>query len=868
MVLRRKVLAAIIVTLSVLTVLFYGLARVSVLQGFAQVEADLARQNIDRVVLGLNSEIDSLNKDCIDYAYWIDTYNFIEDKNRQYLEENYDPDATTIHVDLVLIIDNQGNQVFEQTLLDPDPALRNKPIVVAGDPTVYAQLRQLAFKYSGRAGVVKLNDRFWIVSFQPIFKGSNTTLPSRGYLIFANPIESKILPKIQETTKLDVSFLPIEESDTLSSTEELGNVTSGEAVNVSVNYPNDQLVNSGADYIGLTNQPVIHLHVNSERSIYKQGMASLWYMIWGALAVGLLTSLLGYAIFEMLVMQPVMRLESNVRAIADAGDLSERIETEGSGEFFVLANNINNMLDGLEQAQRSLLESEERFRMMVESAPEAIVVVDTYSGHCVEVNEKALHLFGYQNREEFFQRSVYDLLSPVTSASDSSDAYVKRQAERALSGVTVEFETTIQCADQNVFPCEVRFVRFPGEERRLLRATVTDISERKQSEDRVLQAQKLESLGLLAGGVAHDFNNLLTGMMGQTSLALRKLPDDSPARNHISKAMSSAERASIMTRQLLAYAGRGTVHFELIDLNKLVDETTLLLETALPKHIKLSTDLAKDLSGMEADLGQLQQVVMNLVINAAEAIPEEKAGKISIATMVETLHEGVDYQIIGGQRAIPGKYVCLQVTDNGTGIDKATLQRIFDPFFTTKPTGNGLGLAATLGVVRRHNGLLQVHSQVGQGTEFRLFFPAKDRPVLEGPIVTLPKDSEVSGIVLVIDDEQPVRETVRDILESSGIFVIDAENGRRGIDHFTRYHDEIDVVIIDMQMPLLNGTDTLKALREIQPDVKVILSSGYSESEPARNLLRNEHTLFLPKPYDSENLLGKVYQLIKFWPPQ
>jgi CheY-like chemotaxis protein len=254
---------------------------------------------------------------------------------------------------------------------------------------------------------------------------------------------------------------------------------------------------------------------------------------------------------------------------------------------------------------------------------------------------------------------------------------------------------------------------------------------------------------------------------------------------------------------------------------------------------------------------------MNLVINAAEAIPAEQAGIITVSTKVETLTESSDYRVVGGQPPVPGKYVCLQVTDNGSGIDPATLQRIFDPFFTTKPTGNGLGLAATLGVVRRHKGVVQVSSEIGRGTEFRLFFPAKDKPIVEAPSVILPADSEVNGIVLVIDDELPIRETVRDILESSGIFVIDAENGRKGIDHFTRHHDEIDVVIIDMQMPLLSGAETLNVLREIQPSVKVILSSGFSENEPTRKLLRNDSTLFLPKPYDSESLLGKVYQLIK-----
>lgn len=867
MVLRRKVLAAIIITLAVLTVLLYGLAQVSVLKGFARVEEDLARQNIERVALALNNAIDFLNSNCLDYAHWSETYAFVETNDPQYILNNYGPNDTTPHVDLVIIVNNAGNVIFKQTLVHPDPLSFSENVAVVGAPATYDQLVKLAFQYGGKAGVVEVDGEYWIASFQPIFDGVNSDKPSPGYLIFANRLAEEIIPNIQQVTQLDVTFLPIESTSDHSATFDSAIAgVPGKVLNFGIQYP-DNKINSSADYIGLTGQPIINLQVSADRKIYEQGMTSLLYMIWGALAVGLLTSLLGFAIFELLVMKPVMRLDRRVRAIADEGTLDERIEIEGTGEFNTLATTINNMLDGLAQAQRSLRNSEERFRMMVENAPEAIAVIDAVSGRCVEVNDKALHLFGYNSRDEFFQRSVFDLLDKkttnVTTAAKSGSS-VKEQAERALAGTTVEFEGTIQHADGHEIPCDVRFVRFPGEEQHLLRATVTDISERKQSEHRLLQAQKLESLGLLAGGVAHDFNNLLTGMMGQTSLALRKLPAESPARNHIAKAMSSAERASIMTRQLLAYAGRGTIHFELIELSRLVDETAVLLETALPKHIQLKIQHSKDLPGMEADLGQLQQVVMNLVINAAEAIPAEQAGEITVTTQVESIEQGKNYRFVGGQPPPPGKYVCLRVTDNGSGMDESTLQRIFDPFFTTKPTGNGLGLAATLGVVRRHHGYVQVSSQVGQGTEFRLFFPAKNKPISAEPSVTLPTESEVNGIVLIIDDEQPVRETVRDILESSGIFVIDAENGRRGIEHFTRYHDEIDVVIIDMQMPLLNGAETLHALRQIQPTVKVILSSGFNESEPARNLLRNNHTLFLPKPYDSESLLGKVYQLITF----
>jgi PAS domain S-box-containing protein len=393
-------------------------------------------------------------------------------------------------------------------------------------------------------------------------------------------------------------------------------------------------------------------------------------------------------------------------------------------------------------------------------------------------------------------------------------------------------------------------------------STTRDITERKQAEEALRQAQKMESLGILAGGVAHDFNNLLTAMMAQTSLALNKLSVEHPARPNVEKATTATQRAADLTRQLLAYSGRG--HFEVhpIHLNTLIQENLHLFEVAVPKNVQLCSELSDALPLIDADAGQMQQVIMNLIINAAEAM-EDRPGSVIVKTGAYAISsKDKPLRLYMGKPLSPGRYATLEVHDNGCGMDEATLSRIFDPFFTTKFTGRGLGLAAVLGIVRGHRGGLQVQSVVNQGTIFRLFFPASAAASRPSAGDNNHAASKPEGVILVIDDEDPVREAVIDILEHEGLQVISAPDGRAGIALYEKRQGAVQLVILDLSMPGLSGQETFARLRQINPALPILLSSGYSQVEASRRFADLGVIGFLQKPYGASQLLATIQQYL------
>lgn len=388
--------------------------------------------------------------------------------------------------------------------------------------------------------------------------------------------------------------------------------------------------------------------------------------------------------------------------------------------------------------------------------------------------------------------------------------------------------------------------------------TISAALERRQAESALRQSQKLESIGLLAGGIAHDFNNLLTAMLGQTSLARARLADDAPERRHIEKAIQSAERAADLTRQLLAYAGKGQFEIQPLDLNGLVQENIGLLTTALPPRATLSLDLAPGLATVEADRGQMQQVVMNLVLNAIESL-QESAGTIRISTFHRMGSELAADLSYGDPPGPDQAYVGFAVGDDGVGMTPETVNRIFDPFFSTKTDGRGLGLSATLGIVKTHGGLLHVTSDPGEGSEFTLYFPASD----QAPAATRSDDRptpKMNGVILLIDDEEPVREAVTEMLDMLGVEVLTAENGRIGLELFQTHRERIQGVVLDMHMPVMNGLETFQAIKEIAPETRVVLSSGYSEMEANRRFTGQGLTGFLQKPFNFDRLRDAIQE--------
>ncbi len=382
-------------------------------------------------------------------------------------------------------------------------------------------------------------------------------------------------------------------------------------------------------------------------------------------------------------------------------------------------------------------------------------------------------------------------------------------------------------------------------------------ADRERLEAQVQHAQKLESLGVLAGGIAHDFNNLLVGILGNAGLALLELGPDSPARARLEEIEASAQRAADLTRQMLAYAGRGQLVWGRVDITALVEEMATLLARVISKKARLTLSLANRLPAVTGDATQLRQIVMNLITNASDALGDQ-VGTIAVSTgVVEADRARLSAMYLDDQRR-PGRYVVVEVSDTGAGMSPDVRARIFDPFFTTKVAGRGLGLAAVLGIIRGHKGGIEVDSEPGKGSTFRVLLP--EAPGAEAaaaaPTPSAPGTHAPGQRVLIVDDEESVRSVARAVLERAGFTVLEAESGEQAL-ALVQEGTQPDVLLLDMTMPGMDGTSTLEAVRRVLPDMKAVFSSGFSQPATASAGLRSG-TAFIQKPYRPADLVAAI----------
>ncbi|MDQ2901417.1 MAG: response regulator, partial [Acidobacteriota bacterium] len=391
--------------------------------------------------------------------------------------------------------------------------------------------------------------------------------------------------------------------------------------------------------------------------------------------------------------------------------------------------------------------------------------------------------------------------------------------------------------------------------------TCTDIEDQKRQDEAMLQKQKLESLGVMAGGIAHDFNNLLTGILGNASLLASTSNEED--RELAGQIVNASERAADLTRQMLAYSGKGRFVLRSLDISEQVREIQVLIKPMIGNSVEVRLELQERLPRVAADSGQMQQLIMNLLINAAEAMGGEPGVAIVKTSALEIDDAFVERTLSPGAIA-PGRYVCLEIRDTGSGMSEETKTKMFDPFFTTKFTGRGLGLAAVSGIVRGHKGALTVDSSPGQGTIFRVFLPAvQDAGVPVKPEPANPRNLRVQGTILLVDDEEAVRKVGRVSLERHGYRVIVAHEGNEAVSIFRAMKDHVALIVLDTTMPVMNGEQALTQLREIRPDIPVIVSSGYNEVEVVGRFAKQGITGFVQKPYSASRLVEEVRSILE-----
>jgi len=488
-------------------------------------------------------------------------------------------------------------------------------------------------------------------------------------------------------------------------------------------------------------------------------------------------------------------------------------------------------------------------------------------GMVLDANPAFCRQIGY-GRQELLHRHV-------SLFSQDSRETIESNLARLLAGEVLEHDVINVSKDGSLRYYELRetAITLPEGGCGIL-ALSNDITQRNRTEKEklelqghLLHAEKLKSLGLMAGGIAHDFNNMLTAIIGNIELGLLDLGEKSSAGGSFRDAIAVAKRAAHLTRQMLAYSGRGQFTVTDVDLNELISGTTELLKAAISRKASLEFRLAEGLPCVEGDAVQLQQVLMNLVTNASEALGDNPG----LITITSSLGE-YDATTLAAERSgnllAPGRYVALEVSDTGCGMEESVQQRLFDPFFTTKFTGRGLGMSAVLGAVRGHNGGIIVSSTAGQGTTVSVLFPAGASRSLNTrqPAVAPPADRHavwpvLTGTVLVADDEAIMRSMVERLLKRTGLRVLLAADGVEAVNLFKLHAHEITFVLFDLTMHKLDGAKTLAELRRVKPKVKAVLTSGSNAASCHQRSTQEGFVAFIPKPYDAANLIELARQI-------
>jgi two-component system, cell cycle sensor histidine kinase and response regulator CckA len=514
-------------------------------------------------------------------------------------------------------------------------------------------------------------------------------------------------------------------------------------------------------------------------------------------------------------------------------------------------------------AQAALADSEARYRTLVELSPDPVVILQGRG--FAFVNAAFTRLFG------FTQEDVRAGLSFLDMVPEPEQPAARAQYAARLAGEVVPptYRLDVRAKNGRLIPCETsaRLIQFEGKPADLV--FVRDVTVRVEAAEqqrrldaRLQQTQKLESLGLLAGGVAHDFNNLLMGILGNVSLLRQEVPASPTCQDGLDTIETAAQRASELCQQLLAYAGRQPPKTQRIDLGALVAETAKLLVAALPPQVRLVEQLAPQLPTLIADVTQVRQAIMNLITNAADACGDGP-GVITVRTgFTECSAEFLAEHGVGSD-AVPGGYAYVEVADTGAGMPPSTLERAFEPFFTTKASGRGLGLVTVRGCVRAHHAALEVKSTPGEGSRFRLLFPTdatRAQPTREARDEA--PQPAASGLVLVVDDEQLVRNVIAAVVRSEGYDVITAAQGAEALTYFREHQPRIVALVVDMRMPFMSGEEVVRAVRQLSPDMPALLTSGYHDQDLGDLLGQRAPTQFIQKPFTSEILLSSLSSLL------
>jgi PAS domain S-box-containing protein len=851
MTLRTRTVVIVGATLGCFVAVLYFSSGAILLRAFGQIEERRVSDNVQRSINAFNDALFNIDRLLHDWAAWDDTYEFIAkpEEHRKYIESNVGPDTFFIdqRMSAVQYFNSAGELVYGEAF---DHSLGKEvpiPSAIAAQTAPGSLLLRHSSTTSSHKGIVMLPDRIMLVASQPILNSANEG-PIRGTLIFWRVLDEREKEALARVTRLTLDIRRADDP-TLPSDFKAADLRTGI---IEVKPLSAASIGGYALLNDIYGNPALIFRVRMSRDIFLQGKASVQYLLVSLLILGYVIGVVIMILLQRQVIGRLTNLGESLAGIGESADPSERVPVAGRDELADIAMSINGMLAALERAQQQLRESENRFRQVAESAGEWIWEINvegiyTYSSPAVE------KILGYTPEEIVGTKHFYDFFVPADRDKIKREAFAvmtRKEPFRRFMNLNVHRDGRLVILETSGIPLLDEEGNLRG-----YRGADTDITERRELEEELIKHQKLESLGILAGGIAHDFNNILTAVMGYLSLIRSAIKPGDRLLPLVEGSERAALRAKDLTQQLLTFSKGG------VPIKKIISLTVLLRDAAsfatAGSGVQCRFSLSDNLWLVDADEGQISQVVNNLVINAAQAMPQ--GGTISITAANVPAGSEKDLPLKGQD------YVRFSVSDEGIGIPHDYLQKIFDPYFTTKQRGSGLGLATCYSIVRNHDGMLTVQSELGRGSTFYVYLPAATRVAVPA---AAPGGEAITGRgrVLIMDDEDAVREIAGKMLEHIGYEVALARDGDEMLAMYREARENgapFAAVIMDLTISgKMSGKDAIVRLLALDPGAKAIVSSGYA-NDPIMSCYKDYGFLgVVPKPYRIEEIGAELRKVL------
>ena len=836
----------------------FVLSRIVLMRGFAILEEDFAGRDIARASSALANELNTLDQTTSEYGSWDLTYDYARGMRPSYIKTEF-PASTfqQLKISFVVILDAHGRKLFAKGF----DLTHGGEIPIPADLDDHLEpgslLLNLKAAHSKVAGVLDLPGGPALVVSRPIL-ASDSSGPIAGTIVMGRLLDAAEIQHLG-----DLTLAPIE-AQMLSSTALSPDFrTAAAAISKSsrnfIAPLDSQSLAAYQELDDIYGRPALLIRVLLPRTIYEQGHTSLVQFLLLLIAAGFVFGAATLYLLERVVISRIANLTENITQIGTSGDLSARLDVPGHDELAFLGVAINGMLEDLEKSQIERHEGRARLAMMIERMPAVLWTTDKEPRYTSSMGA-GLDSLGVKSGG-LTGKTLADYFETNDPQHPSIAAHW-----RALAGESLTYELHWQ---KRIFESHVRPLRDTDGEIIGVIGVALDITDRKHLADQLRQSQKLQAVGELAGGVAHDFNNLLMVVKGHAEMLLDRLAGASaerqaPARQNVEQIQQAAERAAGLTRQLLAFSRMQVLQPRVLDLNEIVAGMIQMVSRVIGANIELAFLPGANLGRVKADPSQIEQVALNLVVNARDAMPD--GGRLTIET--SNVHLDRDYAT---EHAVvdPGDYVMLTVSDSGIGMDAATQARIFEPFFTTKSQGRGtgLGLATVYGVVKQSGGYVWVYSEVGHGTTFKVYLPMVQAPV-EKKAPEKPESGHEPGTetILFVEDEQSVRELVSEYLTTRGYQVLDAGDGVEALEIASTHKGKIHLLITDVVMPRLSGRELAARLAATRSDLKVLYISGYTDDSVFRHGVLEGGMAFLQKPFNLKALATKIREILQVVP--